>query len=98
MYVTLVHVKVKPECIDEFVAASRSNHVGSIEEIGNRRFDILQDAEEPTKFVLYEAYVSAAAATGHKASAHYLKWRDEVADMMAESRQGVRYDGLFPAD
>ncbi len=98
MYVTLVHVKVKPECVDDFVAASRSNHVGSIEEIGNRRFDILQDAEEPTKFVLYEAYVSAAAATGPKASAHYLKWRDEVADMMAESRQGGRYDGLFPAD
>ncbi len=98
MYVMLVHVKVKSECIDEFVAASRANHVGSIEEIGNRRFDVLQDAEDATKFVLYEAYVSAEAAGGHKETEHYRTWRDAVADMMAEPREAVIYDGLFPAD
>ncbi|MBT3358631.1 MAG: antibiotic biosynthesis monooxygenase [Rhodospirillales bacterium] len=98
MYVTLVHVKVKPECVDDFIEASRANHVGSIEEAGNRRFDVLQDSEDPTKFVLYEAYVSGEAAAGHKETAHYLAWRDAVADMMAEPREAVFYDGLFPAD
>lgn len=96
MHVTLVHVHVKPEHIDDFIAASKLNHDASIQEPGNRRFDILQSPENLHHFILYEAYVSAKAAAAHKETAHYLTWRDTVATWMAEPRQGVRYDGLFP--
>lgn len=97
MHVTLVHVHVKPDALDAFIAACRDNHEHSVLESGNRRFDILQDTADPTRFVLYEAYASAAAAAAHKATAHYLKWRDTVAEMMAEPRVGMPYTGLFPA-
>jgi len=96
MHVTLVQVQVKPAHIDDFIAATRLNHEASIQEPGNRRFDILQSPENPGHFILYEAYASAEAATAHKQTPHYLTWRDTVADWMAEPRQGVRYDGLFP--
>ena len=96
MHVTLVHVQVKPDRIDDFIAATGLNHKASILEPGNRRFDVLQSPENPGHFILYEAYASAEAAAAHKQTAHYLAWRDTVADWMAEPRQGVRYDGLFP--
>jgi autoinducer 2-degrading protein len=96
MHVTLVHVRVKPEHIDDFIAATRLNHEASVRETGNRRFDVLQSAENPGQFILYEAYASAEDAAAHKETAHYLAWRDMVADWMAEPRQGVRYHGLFP--
>ena len=97
MHVTLVHVHIKPEALDAFIAACRLNHEGSIAEAGNRRFDILQDAEDPTHFVLYEAYASAADAKAHKETAHYHAWRETVADMMAKPREGLSFVGLFPA-
>ena len=96
MHVTLVHVTVKADCIEAFIAASTTNHQGSIEEPGNRRFDVLQDADNPCKFVLYESYLSAEDAAAHKTTPHYLAWRDAVADMMAEPRKGVPYVGLLP--
>ena len=96
MVVTLVHVHVKPEHVADFIAATRGNHLQSVREPGNRRFDVLQSANDPTRFVLYEAYASEADAAAHKQTAHYLKWRDTVADMMASPRQGVRYAGLLP--
>lgn len=96
MQVTLVHVRVKPEAVDDFIEACRQNHLQSVGEAGNRRFDILRDAADPTRFILYEAYDSAEAAVAHKETAHYLAWRDAVAEMMAEPRRGVKYDGLFP--
>lgn len=96
MHVTLVHVRVKPEHVADFIAATRDNHLASVREAGNRRFDVLQSPEEPTRFVLYEAYANEADALAHKQSAHYLRWRDMVADWMAEPRQGVRYHGLYP--
>lgn len=96
MQTTLVHVRVKPEHIDEFIAATQINHEASIQEPGNRRFDLLQSPEDPTHFILYEAYLSAETAAEHKQTPHYLAWRDTVADWMAEPRQGIRYDGLFP--
>ena len=98
MHVTLVKVSVKPDRVDEFVQATRANHEGSVTEPGNRRFDILQDPEDPTRFVLYEAYASAADAAAHKEMPHYLAWRDAVAEMMAEPRQGIPYNGLFPKE
>ncbi|MCX7627850.1 MAG: antibiotic biosynthesis monooxygenase [Methylophilaceae bacterium] len=96
MYVTLVHVRVKPEHLAAFIEATRLNHTQSILEPGNRRFDVLQSADDPTRFVLYEAYASEADAAAHKQTPHYLAWRDAVADWMAEPRQGVRYLGLYP--
>ncbi|MBJ6610086.1 MAG: antibiotic biosynthesis monooxygenase [Candidatus Thiothrix moscowensis] len=97
MHVTLVHVHVKPEHIDAFITACQANHENSTQEPGNRRFDILQSSDDPCRFVLYEAYASAEDAAAHKQTAHYAAWRDTVADMMAEPRQGVGYHGLFPA-
>lgn len=96
MQVTLVHVHVKPEFVDAFIAATRANHEGSVKEPGNRRFDVLQNPEDPTRFILYESYVSAEDAAAHKQTAHYAAWRDAVADMMAEPRTGVPMHGLFP--
>ena len=96
MHVTLVHVHVKQDRLADFIEACRANHVGSVEEPGNRRFDVLQDAAEPTRFILYEAYADGDAAAAHKQTPHYLAWRDAVAEMMAEPRKGVPYTGLFP--
>ncbi len=96
MHVTLVRVQVKPAHIDDFIVATRLNHEASIQETGNRRFDVLQSSENPGHFILYEAYASAEAAATHKQTAHYLAWRDMVTDWMAEPRQGVHYKGLFP--
>jgi autoinducer 2-degrading protein len=96
MFVTLVHVHVKPEHLAHFIEATRLNHEASVREPGNCRFDVLQMPDDPTRFVLYEAYSSEADAARHKEAAHYLKWRDTVADWMAEPRRGVRYLGLYP--
>ena len=97
MHVTLVHVRVRPENVDAFIAATRINHQASLREPGNRRFDVLQAPDDPARFILYEAYVSAAAAAAHKETAHYLAWRDAVAGMMAEPRRGEPMNGLLPA-
>lgn len=98
MHVTLVHVQVKPESLESFIEATRANHEQSVVEPGNRRFDVLQDAADARHFILYEAYVDAAAAAAHKTTPHYLAWRDRVADMMAEPRSGMPCLGLFPKE
>ena len=97
MYVTLVYVHVKLEHVSDFIESIRPNHEGSVRETGNLRFDILQSVDDPTRFVAYEAYADEASAWAHKETPHYLRWRDQVAGWMAEPRQGVRYEGLFPA-
>ncbi len=97
MYVTIVHVLVKPEKVDAFKSACRLNHENAIKEPGNLRFDILQSADNPAKFILYEAYKTQQDAAAHKETAHYLTWREAVAEWMAEPRQGVSYHGLYPA-
>ena len=96
MYVTIVYVSVKPEKVDAFKTACRLNHENSIREPGNVRFDILQSADDPAKFIFYEAYKTQRDAAAHKETAHYLAWRDTVADWMAEPRKGIVYDGLYP--
>lgn len=98
MHTTLVYVTVKREHIEDFIEATRQNHEASVAEAGNRRFDVLQASDDQTRFVLYEAYVSADDAAAHKQTAHYLAWRDTVADWMAEPRLGVGYNGLYPKD
>jgi autoinducer 2-degrading protein len=97
MHVTLVEIHVKPDHIDDFIAATRHNHEASVREPGNRRFDVLQSPDDPARFILYEAYAGAADAAAHKQTPHYLSWRDAVADWMAEPRKGMPYNGLFPA-
>ncbi len=96
MHVTLVHVHVKPEHVDDFISASQANHEASVKEPGNRRFDVLQSGDDPTQFVLYEAYITAEDAAAHKQTAHYLTWRETVMDWMAEPRRGIPYNGLLP--
>ena len=96
MIVTCVQVWVKQEHIEDFVAATIRNHEGSLREPGNRRFDVLQDGEDPGRFLLYEAYESEEDARAHKETAHYLKWRETVADWMAQPRQGVPYKVIRP--
>ncbi len=96
MYVTIVHATVIPEKIDAFKEACRLNHEKSIREPGNIRFDILQAADDPAKFVFYEAYKTQQDAAAHKQTAHYLAWRDTVADWMAEPRLGIVHHGVYP--
>lgn len=97
MHVTLVHVRVRPEDVDSFIVATRANHQASLTEPGNRRFDVLQAPDDPARFILYEAYATAADAAAHKETAHYLAWREAVAGMMAEPRRGEPMNGLLPA-
>ncbi|MEN8202151.1 MAG: antibiotic biosynthesis monooxygenase [Bacteroidota bacterium] len=96
MIVTIVHVKVKPEYIEDFIRVSTENHHQSVKEPGNMRFDVLQLADNPAQFALYEAYENEANAAAHKTTAHYLKWRETVAEWMAEPRTGIKYKGLLP--
>lgn len=97
MHVTLVYIDVLPDKVDAFIEATRQNHLNSIKEPGNRRFDVLRDATEPNRFLLYEAYATEADAKAHKETEHYFAWRDAVQSMMAAPRKGVRFDGLFSA-
>ena len=97
MHVTLVKVQVKPEHIEDFISASRLNHLASIREAGNRRFDVLQSADDPSVFMLYEAYANSAQAQAHKQTEHYIRWRETVAPWMASPRVGSPYLGLFPS-
>ncbi len=96
MHVTLVQVHVVADRVDDFISAMRANHEASIREPGNARFDVLQSADDPTRFVIYEAYVDEAAARAHKETPHYLEWRETVANWMAEPRHGDVYTGLMP--
>ncbi|NIA30682.1 MAG: antibiotic biosynthesis monooxygenase [Actinobacteria bacterium] len=96
MIATTVFVHVKDENIEDFISATIANHNGSVQEPGNLRFDVLQSKEDPSRFLLYEAYETEEAAAAHKKTPHYLKWRESVAPWMAEPRQGVQYNSLAP--
>ena len=98
MHVTCVTVYVKQPNIDAFIQATVKNHHESVKELGNLRFDILQCGNDPCKFLLYEAYESDEAAAAHKKTAHYLTWRETVADWMAQPREGVKYNIVCPTE
>lgn len=98
MYIVHVHVHVKPEYVDAFKEASLDNASNSVKEPGVARFDVVQDLDDPTRFVLVEVYRTPEDPAKHKETAHYLRWRDTVADMMAEARKAVRYQNVFPGD
>jgi len=100
LYMLIVHiqVRVKPEHLDSFIQATLENAQQSLREPGIARFDILQDPKNPTAFVFTEVYRTPEAPAAHRATAHYAKWRDTVADMMAEPRTRVELTNLFPKD
>lgn len=98
MIVTCVHVYVKKEHIDDFIEATAKNHTESIKEPGNLRFDVLQCLDNPSHFLLYEAYESEESAKAHKETEHYKKWRDTVANWMIKPREGIPYKILYPKE
>jgi (4S)-4-hydroxy-5-phosphonooxypentane-2,3-dione isomerase len=97
LFVVHIQVRVKPDSVDAFIAASLENARGSILEPGIARFDVAQSQDDPTRFVFVEVFKTPDASDAHKRTAHYLKWRDIVADMMAEPRSGSKFHNLFPA-
>ena len=98
MFIVHVFVHVKPECVDAFRSATIENARNSLLEPGVARFDVAQQLDDPTRFVLVEAYRTPHDPARHKETAHYQIWRDTVAEMMAEPRSSVKYDNVFPDD
>jgi len=99
MHIVHVHVHVQPDHVEAFKAASLVNACSSVNnEPGVARFDVVQQQDDPARFVLVEVYRTPADAAKHKETTHYQSWRDTVADMMAEPRQGIKFQNLFPDD
>lgn len=96
MLIVHVHVRVKPESVAEFRQATMENARASVQEPGIARFDVVEQQDDATRFVLVEVYRTPEATAAHKETAHYAKWRDAVAPMMAEPRQSVKYNAVFP--
>lgn len=98
MLVVHAHVHVKPEAVETFRAATLENARNSVKEPGIARFDVVQQMDDSTRFTLVEAYRTEEDVAAHKATVHYARWRDAVAEMMAEPRTAVKYEGVFPED
>lgn len=98
MLIIHVHVHVRPDDVERFIAASLANARSSITESGVVRFDVIQQTEDHTRFVLVEVYDTADAPARHKETTHYATWRDAVEPMMAEPRRSVKYGAIFPGD
>ncbi|TAK99411.1 MAG: antibiotic biosynthesis monooxygenase [Verrucomicrobia bacterium] len=98
MFIVHVHVHVKPDCVEAFKTATLANARESVKEPGIARFDVVQQSDDPTRFVLVEVYRDAAASAAHKETKHYPVWRDAVAPMMAEPRQSVKFSNVFPEE
>src|SRR4051812_23990006 len=96
MQIVHVDVHVKPEFVDAFREASVENARNSVHEPGVARFDVIQQADDPTRYILVEIYLDGNAAAAHKATQHYAVWRDTVAHMMAEPRSSTKFDPVFP--
>ena len=96
MHVVCIHVHVKPEHREAFIAASLENARQTICEPGNLRFDVIQQVDDPNRLMLYEVYRDEAGMSAHKETPHYARWRDAVAPWMAEPRQGIKHISLFP--
>lgn len=91
-----VHIHVVPDQLDAFIAATKANAEASLGEPGIRRFDLVQQADDPTRFVLIEAYIEPDAQLRHRETAHYALWRDTVAPMMASPRSAVKFESVYP--
>ena len=96
MLIVHVHVHVKPESVEAFKQASIENARNSVQEPGVARFDVIQRQDDPSRFVLVEVYRTSEDPAKHKETEHYKRWRDTVAEMMAEPRSSVKYTNLFP--
>jgi (4S)-4-hydroxy-5-phosphonooxypentane-2,3-dione isomerase len=96
MLIVHVHVHVKPESVADFRHATIENARASVQEPGIARFDVVEQQDDPTRFVLVEVYRTPEAAAAHKETAHYAAWRDAVAPMMAEPRHSVKFTEVFP--
>jgi quinol monooxygenase YgiN len=98
MFIAHVFVHVKENKIEEFKKATIKNAQKSINEPGIARFDFVQQQDDPTRFVLVEVYRTTEDPAKHKETAHYKKWRDTVADMMAEPRSAIKFFNIHPAE
>jgi quinol monooxygenase YgiN len=98
MLIVHVHVRVKPEAVAAFIKATLDNASASVREPGIARFDVVQQQEDPTRFVLIEAYRTPDAPAAHKQTAHYQAWRETVEPLMAEPRRSLKFNNLFPDD
>lgn len=98
MLVVHVLVHVKPDSVEAFKAASVENARHSVQEPGIAHFDVIQQQDDPTRFVLVEVYRTAADPARHKETVHYATWRDTVAPMMAEPRRALKYTNSFPGE
>jgi quinol monooxygenase YgiN len=98
MFIVHVNIRVKSEFLELFKQATLANARASVEEPGVARFDVVQQSDDPTRFVLVEVYRDVQANAAHKETAHYATWRDTVAPMMAEPRSGVKFTNVFPGD
>lgn len=98
MLIVHVHVQVKPRCVEAFKAATIENARNSLQEPGIARFDVCQQADDPTRFVLVEIYRTPEAPAAHKETTHYATWRDTVAPMMVVPRSSVKFANVFPSD
>ncbi len=98
MLIAHIHIRVKPEFIEEFKKATTENARSSVKEPGIARFDFMQQADDPTRFTLVEVYRNQEATVSHKETAHYLAWREKAEPLMAEPRTRVIYSNLFPPD
>jgi len=98
MLVVHIQVHIKPECVEAFKEATLANARASVQEPGIARFDVVQQQDDPTRFVLVEVYRDTNAAAAHKETRHYAVWRDAVASMMAELRSSVKFSNFFPDD
>jgi len=96
MLIVHVHAQVKPEYVDAFIKATLENAAQSVKEPGIARFDVVQQQDDPTRFVLVEVYRDEQAPAAHKQTAHYAAWRDAVAPMMAVPRASVKFSPVFP--
>ena len=96
MHIVHVHVHVKPDQIEAFKLATIENAQNSLKEPGIARFDVIQRQDDPAKFILVEVYRTAEDSARHKETAHYPKWRDAVAPMMAEPRTSYKFTNIFP--
>ena len=98
MLIVQVHVHVKPEFVDAFIQATVDNARNSVQEHGIARFDVIQEVDDPTRFILVEVYKTAEDPARHKETRHYARWRDTVADMMLEPRSSIKYSNVFPCN
>jgi quinol monooxygenase YgiN len=96
LVIVQVSVHVKPDAVEAFRAATVDNARHSVKEPGVARFDVVQSVDDPTRFLLIEVYRSPQAQGAHKETAHYQRWRDAVAELMAEPRTSARYVDVFP--